>query len=349
MNEKQDPQPVLTRQHNGFVHLLTPKLKPLCRSRLSLSEPVVSIPFDDPRHPDHSLFDAVTAGLCPKCRVALAKPATETAEDPVPVDPREALRSAVSFAYDLQKLRIQQGNRSGPQAPGAEALLTPPQQEFMRYACDTLELLEQDAFKAVDKLCRHWSIYPWLRAQKGCGPTMAGVLIAYIDPHRAPTASSVWAWCGLSVVDGHAQRRQKGQKANFNPWLKSKVLAVLGGSLLKANSPWRKFYDDYKHRLQSQRLPVCGACGNKGLVAVEPEAGSSAVPAKQACHNCNGGAGPIPWGNSDGHRHNAAMRYMVKMFLAEFWKQWRTLEGLPVREPYAEQYLGLKHHTREEV
>ena len=49
------------------------------------------------------------------------------------------------------------------------------------------------------------------------------------------------------------------------------------------------------------------------------------------------------WGKSDGHRKNAAIRYMVKMFLLDLYKEWRTLEGLPVREPYAEEYLGKRH------
>lgn len=49
------------------------------------------------------------------------------------------------------------------------------------------------------------------------------------------------------------------------------------------------------------------------------------------------------WGKSKGHRHNAAIRYMIKMFLRDLYVAWRTLEGLPVREPYQEEYLGKRH------
>jgi hypothetical protein len=51
-----------------------------------------------------------------------------------------------------------------------------------------------------------------------------------------------------------------------------------------------------------------------------------------------------PWKEvSKGHRNNAAIRYMVKMFIKDLYAAWREIEGLPVRVPYAEEYLGKKH------
>ena len=46
-----------------------------------------------------------------------------------------------------------------------------------------------------------------------------------------------------------------------------------------------------------------------------------------------------------GHRDNAARRYMIKMFLKDLYVVWRTVEGLPVRAPYQEEYLGHKHEV----
>lgn len=46
---------------------------------------------------------------------------------------------------------------------------------------------------------------------------------------------------------------------------------------------------------------------------------------------------------SKGRRHNMAMRYMIKMFLLDLYKVWRALEGLPVSPPYSESKLGLRH------
>lgn len=43
-------------------------------------------------------------------------------------------------------------------------------------------------------------------------------------------------------------------------------------------------------------------------------------------------------------RHYAAQRKMMKVFLQHFWERWRTLDGLPVREPYVLEKLG--HTTK---
>lgn len=46
---------------------------------------------------------------------------------------------------------------------------------------------------------------------------------------------------------------------------------------------------------------------------------------------------------SKGQRHNMAMRYMIKMFLINLHMKWRALEGLPVSLPYHEAKLGIQH------
>ena len=42
-------------------------------------------------------------------------------------------------------------------------------------------------------------------------------------------------------------------------------------------------------------------------------------------------------------RHNMAMRYMVKRFLVDLYKAWRAIEGLPVAPEYSEAKLGMTH------
>jgi hypothetical protein len=43
---------------------------------------------------------------------------------------------------------------------------------------------------------------------------------------------------------------------------------------------------------------------------------------------------------SDGRRHAAALRKMTKLFLSHLWETWRTMEGHPIRAPYAISALG---------
>lgn len=278
----------------------------------------------------------------------------ETTEAPLSPTARRKrlLKRSVLYFYDLQKLRIMAGNRANKMVPETE--LTEEDKKFLAHMSDGLEGLEKDAFKEVKRILKGMPIYEgWFKdrpAQKGCGPTMAGLIISHINIENCDTASKLWRFCGLAVMDGKAERRTKGEKAHYDPWLKSKVLQVLGECLIKANSPWRKFYDDYKHRKQHQLVEVCMGCEGKGEVALrEDEAtgknGKKLRTKKTKCKNCDGKGGLAPWGASDAHRHQASMRYMVKMFLLEMWKQWRTLEGLEVRVPYAEEYLNRQHHA----
>jgi hypothetical protein len=278
----------------------------------------------------------------------------EEAEELTPEErKRMEMRQAVRFFYDFQKLRIQSSNRSGTD----QVALSRGHLDTLAVQAFLLETLEKKALTNVKNLLKEWPIYnTWLKDQKGCGPTMSGVLLSEIDIRRADTPSAIWSYCGLAVVDGHAQRRKKGEKCGYNPWLKSKVVKVLADCMIKAKSPWREFYDNYKNRKQNQRVDVCMACAGRGRLVFKEDAfhGSfeqTGEPVQSGdekgkirkCSNCKGTGGPAPWGKSDAHRHAAAMRYMVKMFLLEFWKEWRNLEELPIVESYAEAYLGRRH------
>lgn len=46
---------------------------------------------------------------------------------------------------------------------------------------------------------------------------------------------------------------------------------------------------------------------------------------------------------SKGRRHNMAIRYAVKRFLVDLYVAWRTIEGLPVAEEYSKAKLGIEH------
>jgi hypothetical protein len=356
-----------------------------------------------------------------------------------PID-RDNLRRAVRYFYDLQKLRIQSGNRDSDQAE--PAVLEEDDKTFFGRQSVGLNTLEKSCLAEIESILNKVPIYnAWLKEQKGCGPTMAGVIVAEIDiakghkeveeinaeiakldeelltTYRSPearnirkqiveleteldgtfdvrkcemlgskidqlekklidelgedkvadfesrlnelkakrdaikpcdTISALWAYAGLAVdpETGQAVRRKVGVKSNWNPFLKAKMVFVLGGCLLKANSPWRRFYDNYRHRKENQRVSVCMLCNGEGALK---EVDKKQVPCKpdtkgaQACYNCEGKCRNVPWGRGDKHRHQAALRYMVKQFLAELWVKWRELEGLPVTEPYSVAKLGIRH------
>ena len=163
-----------------------------------------------------------------------------------------------------------------------------------------------------------WGLF--FEGVKGCGPMMAAVCIAYLDPYQARHCSSFWKYCGLDVVTndkGEQVGRQKyhtvmveytdkaTRSITYNPFVKTKLLGVLAGSFLKAgaDTKYAKIYYDYKNRITQRDADI------SPIVA-----------------------------------HRRASRYAVKMFLRDLWVAWRTYEGLEVSEPYEVAKLGMKPH-----
>ena len=279
------------------------------------------------------------------------------------------LKTLVRGAYDIQKLRIQMGNRlvgnfkaklgQAPSEPektidsAGKLILTnlrlifkkitdgittiPTRAKFkadgvidtytelcLVSAYINLEKEEEVQFKYLKNVLKDYPIYNnFLLKVKGVGPAMAGVLLSEIDITKSKYPSSLWAYAGLDVAANGAGRSRKKEHLveseyldkdgktqtkmgiSFNPFLKTKLTGVLAGSFLKAgDNPYKEIYYNYKTRLENH-------------------------PNHQA--------------KSKGHRHNMANRYVVKLFLVDLHREWRTLEGLSVSVPYSEGKLGIKH------
>lgn len=284
------------------------------------------------------------------------------------IEERDGLRQKVRMFYDLQRLRIQVTGRVQDRAEGTEIHLHPADVALLELRAQALHTAEKDVLKDVQDHLRTIGFYKDVLSDKsrfkGVGPTMAGVILSEFDITKEDTPSKMWAFAGLAPVKAHrckechavvdpdeegvfhhrkerprkalpgkggeaeapakkwkacslakvplnadqvyasgeAMHPKKGEKLPYNSWLRTKLVGVLAPVLLKCGSSWKKFYDDYKHRKQSEG-----------------------------------------WGRSDAHRHQAAMRYMIKMLLLEIWREWRAHEGLPVRPSYQEEYLHHQH------
>ena len=281
------------------------------------------------------------------------------------------LKTIVRGAYDIQKNRIQTGNRLVAnfkaklgQAPSekedtidadgqqilanlrrSHKLLTEGVATFPRQAtfkgdevissytelclvANYLELEEQEKthFRRLGNILKDYPIYNnFLAGVVGVGPAMAGVVISEIDITKAEYPSSLHKYAGLDVAgDGQGRSRRKEHLEDseyvdadgvvqtkkgitFNPFLKTKLVGVLGSSFVKQSPDkckYRKVYDDYKHRIENM----------------------DAHKEK-----------------SKGHRHNMAVRYMIKIFLIDLYNEWRALEGLSVAPTYTEAKLGKVH------
>lgn len=172
-----------------------------------------------------------------------------------------------------------------------------------------------------------WTQY--LEGVRGCGTLMAGVILSEIDIYKCNSISALHAYCGLDVVvtekNGETLEEGRSRKKHhlkpkeyvnrdgeivqtvgitFNPFLKTKLVGVLGTVFIKLGGHYREVYDDYKNRLENH---------------------------------------PKHAEKTKGHRHNMAVRFMIKQYLADTWTVWRALEGLPIRPTYAEGKLGIVH------
>ncbi|SVB78038.1 uncharacterized protein METZ01_LOCUS230892 [marine metagenome] len=279
------------------------------------------------------------------------------------------LRTLVRGIYNIQKLRIQMGNRlvgnfkvklgQAPSEPEStldkkgETLLKQLRADYKKItdgiqalptfkkfkshgvidtytelclvsSYDNLEKEEKAQFKYLDNALKEHEIFTqYLKKVKGIGPAMAGVILSEIDITKAKYPSSLWKYAGLDVAANGAGRSRKkehlvdtdyidkdGKKATkkgitFNPFLKTKLTGVLAGSFLKAgDNPYKEAYYNYKDRLENH---------------------------------------PDHKNKTKGHRHNMANRYIVKLFLVDLHREWRTIAGLPVSIPYSEAKLGMKH------
>jgi cell fate (sporulation/competence/biofilm development) regulator YmcA (YheA/YmcA/DUF963 family) len=256
---------------------------------------------------------------------------------------RETVRTIVRTMYDFQDMRVRMANRlkkkkdGSDQANAEEIDLDDDSIPIIKEVWQDAQASEKKLAKALEAELKDVPIYEhFLKLVKGCGPLMSAVIIAEYDIEKATTVSKMWQFTGLnpdmvrglkgegSKKDGtfkltkseelvRGDKRTAGYFSPFNGFLRTKMVGVLASSFIKCGSPYRKYYDDYKARLEQEENNVAGT---EKMWSEE----------------------------SKGHRANAAKRYMIKMFLRDLYVAWRTLEGLPVRVPYAEEYLG-KHHT----
>jgi len=108
-----------------------------------------------------------------------------------------------------------------------------------------VEVRIQDAMKKELKEEPLWT--EWLIKVKGVGPVIASSVIGEIgDIHRFDKTSNLWSYAGLSVVNGKAKKRTRGEKANWNQNLRL-ALWKFGESIIKQkNARYRDFYDTRK-------------------------------------------------------------------------------------------------------
>lgn len=252
----------------------------------------------------------------------------------------------VQSYYDLQKVRIEMGNRRADLV--RRELMTEKEAEI-HYAIPSLLLGETEKYfmRSFKPYNKEMPIYAqWMQHVKGIGPVLAAGIISVIESENSEGVAGIkkfdnpaklWAYCGLHVdpETGLAVRRKKGVKSNWSSFMKTLIWKV-GESFVKCGGPYREEYDKYRARIIERET-------NKGNIVWKKNMTSgkwSAVHHPEAMKKPPKfeGDGVPEW--TVGRIHAMAKRYASKLFLAHMWEVWRTLEGLSIRTPYSHEYQG---------
>lgn len=198
--------------------------------------------------------------------------------------------------------------------------------------------LEKKIVGFLEKSASEWcSAWPWIIGQRGLGPRLSGMLVGTIDITRCPTASSLWRYCGLAVVDGKAERAHRWQtlqaanpswteeecklaaKLHYNKRTKKTCYLISRAFIMAKHKTYEPIYREAK----------------EFYTRVHPE--WILRPSKR---KLKGKIVMVKIKGGDLHVDLAARRKMVKVFLVHLWLKWREAEGLPTRGPYVQEYMS---------
>ena len=269
---------------------------------------------------------------------------------------------------DFQDMRKRMDNRLGRKADGTKQALKEERYfsledvENFNLIASTARQNEKQVEQMLKDILNRFPIWTeWLSKVHGIGEVAGAWLIGSIDIHQANTVSKIWQYAGLNPgmvcgkkripikdykeADGEIIQiiKQDGKEKDYvvltntmikgdrpspgfilpyNKKLRTVLMGIIAQNFIKSKSPYTKYYYDYKNRLENAKKPV--------------DSPGTRDDGKLWCEV------------SKGHRDMAAKRYMIKMFLKDLYIAWRTMEGLPVRPPYAEEYLG-RHHSCQSI
>jgi hypothetical protein len=276
---------------------------------------------------------------------------------------RMAVRLLVRAREDFQAQRKRMDNRIGRKADGEDQDV--PERmirqsdlgDFIAIA-DTAKEQEVLIEKRLKQVLKRFPIYnEWLLNVKGVGTIAAATIIAEFNIEVATTVSKLWQYAGLNPSTVLGKKRVKTDSPkSYEPKRGTVIKRGEDYVLVQTDEPIRGdkltegFVSPFNTRL---RTALCGVLADGFIKCQAPYALEHYYPYKERLAQSDkmttevqkgGKAIQVAWKDAKpAHRDRAAKRFMIKRFLADLYVAWRTMEGLEVRPPYQEQYLGHVH------
>jgi hypothetical protein len=268
---------------------------------------------------------------------------------------------------DFQAMRKNMDNRLGVKADGTFQKI----QDARSFALEDISNFkaisenakqqEKETEKMLKKVLKRFPIYNlWLEDIKGIGEVAAGWIISSFDIEKATTVSKMWQYAGLNP--GLVRGKKRVSKKDYKP-IMGKIISEMPNiktgvndyiietnEMIRGDKATEGFVLPYNKALRTHLIGVMGAGFIKAQnsyalefyypIKARYEQEDSVVINEGKARKDDGKT----WKEvSKGHRNNAAIRYMIKMFIKDLYVAWREIESLPVRAPYAEEYLGKRH------
>jgi len=215
---------------------------------------------------------------------------------------------------------------------------TAQQERIVTYYFEAFEALEKQLDKDIAETVSYYAIFPLLSAIRGIGPGLAAKLIAMIDISRSPTVSALWRYAGYGQApywvneDGKVMAPQVGWQWKKKKGSQDKERVRVtpdpkpGWHVVElSDRPLATWCLPYNKRLKTTMWLVAGAFlkSDSPYRVVYDEA----RVLYDRTHP--------EW--VKGHKHNAALRKMTKLFLSHLWAAWREIKGLPVTSAYIDK------------
>lgn len=207
---------------------------------------------------------------------------------------------------DLESVRIANENRlrtlTADDEYGHGLTLAHPEIARLAAIVDVLKEQEHQAQLNLCRVMRKHPLWEFAKPLKGVGEKQFARLIAVVgDPYwndlhdRPRTVSELRSYCGFGNAE--TQRRQRGQKANWNATARSRVWLIAESCMKqKESGQYRKVYDTARaHYADAIHTTECKRCG---------PAGKPAQPGT-----------PL----SLAHQHARGLRAIAKQLLKDLW------------------------------
>ena len=238
---------------------------------------------------------------------------------------RDEARFLVDAYYNVQKARIQSGNRRSAGERETDEAAYP----LLDWLTGNLRPLEGYIIPALQHYADKQPVGRWAMSICGIGPVLSAGLLAEIDIEQAPTVGHIWRFAGLDPTCEWG----KGEKRPWNARLKT-LCWKIGESFVKVSGNEK---DVYGH-VWAERKALEEERNEAGQFAAQ----AASVLERRPTHKQKAtyAEGKLP----QGHIHARAKRYAVKLFLAH-WHHvaYEAANGQPPPKPYIIEKGGHTH------